>query len=392
MSTEGNGALRHRGAPPARITGLETNERLSHRTGTNSRHDAYTRLEVPDMIQTRSNTPRLAPFALSLLVLSLSLLALPAAAETINESTSHRFDAGPETRLVLRHGDGDVEIEAWDEDAIEVDVTYIREEKRIGLGGRSSFTVAFEERGDTRYVIGKEKKASGIGVFSSSRYEHVYRIRAPRHITLDLEGDDGNIEITGWHGDISIDLDDGDIDLREVDAARTRVEMQDGDAMIAGLRGDLTLTADDGDVTIRDCDSERLEIDLEDGDVEVNRCRGHLTISTDDGDIELANIHATALDIETSDGDVEAELLGNQRLDARFTTDDGGVRLTVSDDLRAAFTITMDDGRVDVDVPGAEVQTGKHRVSGILGGNATGTQGEIQVDTNDGRVSLRGMR
>ncbi len=115
-----------------------------------------------------------------------------------------------------------------------------------------------------------------------------------------------------------------------------------------------------------------------------------MAVFTDDGEVSLANIQATVLDVETSDGDIEAELRGSQRLDAQFTTDDGSVRLAVADEVQASFTITMDDGPVHVDIPGAEVDTDKHRVAGVLGG-ATGDS-TIRVDTNDGRVRLRAAR
>ncbi len=200
--------------------------------------------------------PRRLTFPAVALTLAASLVALPVAAETIDKDFNHRFETSRDARLVLRHGDGDVTVEAWDQDAIEVDVRYRLDAKRIGLGGRNVFDVSFEERGTTLYVIGKEKRAGGIGVFTSTRHEHSYRIRAPRHAVLEFSGDDGNIEIDNWHGDISIDLDDGNIDLRDIDASRTVIDVEDGDTVIVGLRGELDLTADDGDVTVRDCDSE----------------------------------------------------------------------------------------------------------------------------------------
>lgn len=334
--------------------------------------------------------PRLPALPALTVTLATALAASPVAAETIERDFNHRFDTGSDARLVLRHGDGDVTIEAWDQDAIEVDVRYRLDATRIGIGSRNVFDVSFEERGTTLYVIGKEKRAGGIGVFASTRQEHSYRVRAPRHVVLELSGDDGNIEIDGWHGDIRIDLDDGNIDLREIDASRTVIQVEDGDTVIAGLRGELDLTADDGDVTVRDCDSERIEIDVEDGDIAIDRCQGHLAIFTDDGEVSLSDIRATVLDVETADGDIEAELRGGQRLDAQFTTDDGSVRLAVADDVRASFTITMDDGPVDIDIPGADVETGKHRVAGILGGAANDST--IRIDTNDGRVRLRTAR
>ena len=88
---------------------------------------------------------------------------------------------------------------------------------------------------------------------SVQEHEYTYTIMAPSYVVLDLDGDDGDIEITGWRGDIDCALDDGDVELADVENGRTRIGLEDGDVAVDGLIGELVVSGDDGDVVLTDC-------------------------------------------------------------------------------------------------------------------------------------------
>lgn len=280
----------------------------------------------------------------------LALLAAPSArAERYDKTFNERFEVEPGARLRLEHGDGDVEIVPWDQKTIEVDVRYRAELKKIGIGREGGFDVTMEQRGDTVTVIGRELPRGGVGIFVSNVDEHRYRIRAPRWVELDLEGDDGDVEIEGFAAPIAIEIDDGDVELRALDGPSIRVEMQDGSLEIDGARGELTVNADDGDVIVRGC-----------------RC--------------------TRADIEIQDGDLRAELdAADAPLDLRARSDDGTIDIDLAESIGATFVVSFDDGDVRIDVDGAEVERREHRVEGSFGDG----DGRIRIDTGDGRVTLR---
>ncbi|MCP3964697.1 MAG: DUF4097 domain-containing protein [bacterium] len=321
-----------------------------------------------------------------ILVILLSAIASAAAAEQVERSFNQRFDVEPGARLELEHADGDAVITPWDQDAIEVDVIYKAEYRRVGVGRDPDLDVHFEQRGDTVRVIGDEKDAGGIGFFSIDEIEYVYRVRAPSWVELDLKGDDGNVEISGWQAEINVRNDDGDVSLSEISSPRTRLVCEDGDVEIEDFEGDLDLRADDGDVTVRDCRGERIRIDAEDGRVRVDRCEGGFEIATDDGDIELERLRADRLEVHTGDGRIEIEVAeALERLELDAQADDGDIVVTLGADVAATFDLSSDDGRIQVVADAVSIEDDRHQATGKLGDGS----GSVRVRTGGGRISLQ---
>ncbi len=194
---------------------------------------------------------------LRLSVLSLALLAAPASAREINEEFSRTFEVSPGARLRLEHGDGDVEIRPWERPQIEVHVLYRADITVLGLGrDDADFEVEFDQSGSTVTVIGRETGRSGftIGFRSSRQYDYLYTISAPPWIDLEFTGDDGDVSVVDWAGEVDIRLDDGDVNLDGLDSPRVAIEIEDGDVSAERLTGELFVRADDGNVYLSDSD------------------------------------------------------------------------------------------------------------------------------------------
>ncbi len=319
------------------------------------------------------------------IVLALFACASAATAGEVERSFSQRFDVEPGARLELFHGDGDVEITAWEENAIVVDVAYRVEFQRLGVGKDPDLTVDFEHHGDLVRVTGREQGHSGVGFFSTNEIEHLYRIRAPRWVTLELDGEDGDVAIGGWEAAIALKLDDGDVRLDDIRGA-LRVDLEDGDLTVRGFTGELAVDLDDGDVKIRDCHSERARIETEDGDVDLDGCAGSFDVATDDGDLDLAGLTAGTVALSTADGSIDVEVVATEgMLDLDVQTDDGDVELTLGPGVGATFDLSSDDGDVEVGAGAEGIERQRQRASGRFGDGS----GKIRVATGEGRVRLR---
>ncbi len=317
--------------------------------------------------------------------LALAVCASAAAAGEVERSFSKRFDVEPPTRLELEHGDGSVEVTAWDENAIAVDVTYKVEFQRLGVGKDPDLAVDFEQRGEVVRVTGREQGHSGIGFFSTRELEYLYRVRAPRWVALELDGDDGDVAVSGWEAAIEVTLDDGDVRLNDI-RGDLRVDLEDGDLSVRGFAGELTVDLDDGDVRIKDCLSSRARIETEDGDVDLDGCAGNFDIATDDGDLDLAALTAGTVALSAADGNVEVEVVAVEGdLDLDVQTEDGDVDLTLGPGIGAAFELSSDDGAVEVGDGAEDLSRQRRRASGRFGDGA----GKIRAATGEGRVSLR---
>jgi DUF4097 and DUF4098 domain-containing protein YvlB len=319
----------------------------------------------------------------------LILTAVPAAGGEIERDFNESFEVERGWALRLRYGDGDVTITPWDKDIIEITVHYHAERKGFGDDSDHDFTVEFEEKNGVLEVTGKESRSGFMGLQVYILREYTYTISAPRYIELDLNGDDGNIDIEKWVGQIEINLDDGDINLYECNPDRTKIRAADGDISLDGHSGSVDIVADDGRIDINRGKFTDCRIQAEDGDIRIRDSEGDFYIEVDDSDIELLRIKTNVMDLKGQDGDIDIELLKTGKLDLEIRTDDGGIDLSLQSGISASFSIDVDDGRIRTDLPSAKnVQSGNSWMSGKLGKGA----GNIRIRTGDGSVMLREIR
>jgi DUF4097 and DUF4098 domain-containing protein YvlB len=327
-------------------------------------------------------------YALPLALLSLAVLSVaPAAAVTIDRDYHETFDVTPGVRLEIMHGDGDVTITPWEKDVIDVKVRYFAEVRKIGFGDEPDFFVDFDRTEDVVRVVGKEKTGSGVVFFRSvEEHEYTYTISAPSYVTLELNGDDGDVAISGWRANIECALDDGDVDVEDVANDVTRIALEDGDVWIEDTSGELIVSGDDGDVELSGCRVSKARIAIQDGDVTAEDCEGEFSVALDDGDVRLHGLVSERVEISGEDGDVSVGLEAVATVDIGIETDDGDIAVSLPAGLSYAFTITMDDGDVRVEVPNVdEFSETEHAVTGRVRGGT----GRVRLSTADGNVVLR---
>lgn len=311
-----------------------------------------------------------------------------AAAEEINKNFHQSFNVKEGDSLYLKFGDGDVKIIPWDKDIVDVKVLYRADIETIGIrmGNKQEFNVEFRQAMNTVYVIGKEPSYSTIGFHNERIYEYIYEIHSPGYITLDLEGDDGDVEIENWEADIECRIDDGDINLKNITGRKISIWGEDGITEIEKFKGELSIELDDGDVRLLDCNMERCFIEGEDGDVRINQAKGSFDIFLDDGDVIMEKITAKRLNIRTEDGDITADLLSGETLDSDIITDDGNVRINLERGLSVSFHAQADDAdyiHLDL-VEIQEYREDEEVKSGIINSG----NGRLRVRTVDGKISI----
>ena len=316
----------------------------------------------------------------------LIFIAAAAVAERIERDYHEIFDVAQGHRLELDFGDGDVVIEPWEQDEVDIQVRYEADQKSIGVGKLPTFEVEFRQSGSTIRVIGRESGTAGIGFFHHRVHEYIYEVRAPAYLVLDLQGEDGDVEIEGWEGEISLRLEDGDVELADIDSPSTDISIEDGDVSIDRLSGELKIAGEDGDLRVSDCSLADGRFRLEDGDATFSRCEGSARFDLDDGDLALERFRPDGVTVRTEDGDVELDFLASDSMDVEVRTGDGDVYVDLAGDSSAAFTVDTGDGGIRIDMPSAvDVSKRKSRASGQLGSG----EGRLRIETDDGTVVLR---
>lgn len=328
----------------------------------------------------------------SLLVYSLLIFGASigsAAAEEINKQFHQSFNVKTGDSLRLRHGDGNVRLIPWEEDIIDVKVRYRADVDTFGirLGRNQEFDVEFRQTDNTVYVTGKEPSTATIGYQNKNVYEYVYEIHSPDYIKLDLEGDDGDIEIVGWKAEIECSIDDGDIELRNIEGKKTTIWGEDGDVEVDNLIGDLAIEVDDGELILNACETKNCRLEAEDGDITISHSKGTFNIGVDDGNVILKQTAANELDIQTEDGDIDLDLLPVEMFKADIKTDDGDVTVDLDRGFSTSFYVSADDAysiRIELD----DIEDYREDRS-TKSGSIHGGKGRIKIRTADGNVTIK---
>jgi hypothetical protein len=163
----------------------------------------------------------------------------------------------------------------------------------------------------------------------------------------------------------------------------------DGNVNLTGLQGDLSLTTGDGNVAI-DHVSGSLRIKSGDGRVKVTDGDGYIDAHTSDGNLSVDGLFH-ALVLHTSDGTLDLILREGTKLAAASTiqSSDGLVTIRVPPSFAADLSVHTSDGRVDCALPLAmdHYQSGGgdgHELHGKLNGGGT----PLTIKTSDGNVRI----
>ncbi len=244
----------------------------------------------------------MVPRVMAGVALAVFGLGLPAQAD----QWSKTYPVAGKADLLMKTGDGNVRIEVWDRQEIDVRL------ETVGLTINHDFTLIEGESGGRVSVEAKFPPTSGFNF--GGRHSLDFTVKVPREAALEISTGDGNIRIAGVHGHARLHSGDGQIEVSDLD-------------------GSLTASSGDGDVHVAGRFDE-LDIRTGDGDVEAGAAPGSVVASS-----------------------------------WRVTTGDGDVTFRLADDLKANLEARTNDGRLTVDVPlTISGSQGRSHATGTLNG------------------------
>lgn len=256
------------------------------------------------------------------------------------------YQMDSEGTLYLRSEDANVRITGSDRSDVRVVIDRIEDIKGIS-NRRRDFDMEIEEVSGDLYVTEKNRSSSrvtfGISVY---RLEYDISIELPRNASLKIDGEDDDYVIRSVNGSISIDVEDGDIELLNCESKDFEITLEDGDLKLDGGYGELYVDVEDGDLDIRNGQFEGVEITTEDGDLMIE------TTLADGG----------FYDIDGEDATIEFVVLGGS----------------------GQFDISRDDARVNASDAFKLIRDTERRITYELGSEGA----EVSIRTKDGRVRL----
>jgi phage tail sheath gpL-like len=221
------------------------------------------------------------------------------------------IDSSREPRVSIANGPGDVVVEgANGPAAVGYEVT------RYAVAGDPE--AARNAASEVPVDVTREDSAVTLETDGGGQTGADYAVEMPAGGGVEVEAEEGDVEVTGLDGNVTVRAEAGDVTVRDV-AGDVTVEAEQGDVTIGGMRtdtGNLELTVGSGDVTLEDLIVGTLEAAVEAGDVTLSgRFSGEGRVSVETGDItaDLPSGDATNLAFETLVGGISREPSGGSR-------------------------------------------------------------------------------
>jgi hypothetical protein len=268
--------------------------------------------------------------------LALVLAAASAGAVTLTEKSDRTYPLGPRGEFALENVNGSVDIEAWDRDEVRVEA-----EKKVKARSRERAQQALGalkievDQGAGRLSVATRMPKSGDGIFdwlwgTDVQASVSYRIKVPRHVTVDAATTNGALRLAGTEGE-----------------ARARST---------------------------------------NGRVRIENVSGEMTVRTTNGGIEVVD-SAGSVNARTTNGGIRVELADvTPGSEMTFTTTNGGVSLTLPADVRATLDAATSNGSIVSDFPvlGDARRSSRHHLSGEVNGGG----GLLKIRTTNGGVRI----
>jgi len=275
----------------------------------------------------------------------LALLVGNVSAQDKNFSLDEVYSLSADGTVHLRSSDANVKITGSDRS--DVHLVIERTETTRGVrSSRSRFDVEVEERQGDLYITERERRGVTFQI-GSWRVDYEIEIEMPRTGSLRIKGDDDDYVIRSVNGEISIETDDGDIELIECNGDKFDLQLEDGDLRMDGGKGSLYVRVDDGDLDIRNGNFATVEVSAEDGNVSLE------TTLSDNGVYEIRG----------DDADIDFVVLSGGG-EFNVAKDDGRISSssafeTIQETERRA-KLSLDGGKADVDI---RIEDGRVRLS-----------------------------
>ena len=303
-------------------------------------------------------------------VFLVSLMTSTAVAETVERS----FEAMASGRFVLDADWGHVEIETWEQDAVDVVVEHA-----------DKLDLEFEQHDDTVTVRGERKERGLARWFGGERRAPTFRVTVPQRFDLELTTAGGNIRIPDLDGEVVVRTAGGKLAIANISgsvAGRT----SGGSIHLESAGGPVNARTSGGSIRIGSA-AAAVDAVTSGGSIRIDGAAGPTVARTSGGSIELANM-AGHIQARTAGGSIKATLSGRPDGESSLRTVGGGITVGLAEGIALDIDARTTGGRVTAELANME-STAVDRsalVTAVNGGGPTMT-----LRTTGGSIRLRNL-
>lgn len=236
------------------------------------------------------------------------------------------------------------------------------------------------------YITGSTRSTTHVKIYRQVTTKGI--VFGEEEFSVDVNEDNGNLSIREHAhstvvGMIGYHYEKYTITIEAPEGVSLQVQGDDGDYKIKNVDGDISLDLDDADVELAGCSGDDFRFRLDDGDIVMDEGRGRLDIDADDADVRITNANFTSIVADVDDGDLEIETSLANSGDYLINAQDGMVALTITQG-GGKFEIRHGDSRIITQGDFKQVERSENRTSLVLAsGNA-----RVDIRSDDARVRL----
>lgn len=224
------------------------------------------------------------------------------------EGRTKSFKITPGGLLSVNLQVGDINIQTWDKDEVQVKVEGLGEDAfknlEINLNG-NELTVRYENDGD------------------ETEDEVTFTFTVPPKFNLDLKTMGGNISLkNNITGNVSIDTYGGEINAKNI-FGTAKIETKGGDIRLDEINGDCNVNTYGGDISISLINGKNAKVSTNGGDINIKKSTAGVSAKTYGGNITVGELGGDS-ELITYGGDVS---VGTTKGDIKMDTYGGNLEL-----------------------------------------------------------------
>ncbi len=296
------------------------------------------------------------------------------------------FPISPGSSIILTADEGGIEIRSWAREEVYLKITKRAWGENSREADRILDDIKVEIREEANRLVVREldhrERDSQFHFFDlfdpdfwqeQGRKGSVvdFELTVPEQIHLRLQCDEGNVNVSRIQGEIYIEVDEGDVDLKDIVSPQMIVSVDEGDVDVRKIegqgRGIVNIETDEGSIRI------------EEGQI------SEADIGADEGNIIFRNVEVERFWFGTDEGDIDVDFRPVKNGKYRMEADEGDVEISLRDDADLQVILQADEGRIDSDFDlNVRRRDEAERAEGTIG---TG-ESTLRVYTEEGNIRL----
>jgi len=267
-----------------------------------------------------------------LLLLFLAIAPLSLLAQELKKEINRSFSANSETSLMISNSFGNVQMESWTGNEIQINVVITVEGKTESAAKEALERMIVEFREEGNRVMARTENKCDCGN-KIKEFSIDYSIKVPSRIAVSLKNSFGDLFVQGHDGPVEIDVEHGDFKIRNLTNKSNHVRLSFGDGQAKDING-MDARIQHSDFNVENIESLRAYIQFSDADLNnVTALSQELIVQHSDVNIDVSGTQWEKLFMDIDFSEVDIAISGSAQMrmevDASFSDVDASSAIKV---------------------------------------------------------------